>query len=71
MEQHTLVLSKTLLNNHECCSPTTYEITRQTLCFMVDVHVSSCSVILWSVQKPFDYTTYFFHLAENLNKHFL
>jgi len=62
MEQHTLVLSKTLLNNHICYSPTTYEMTQQTLCCMVDVHASSCSVILWSVQKPFHYTKYFYHL---------
>jgi hypothetical protein len=64
MEQHTLVLGKTLLNNHECYSPTTYEMTRQTLYIMVDVHASSCSISLWSVQKPFDYTTYFLSLVQ-------
>jgi hypothetical protein len=71
MEQYTIVLSKTLLNNHRCYTPTTYEMTQQTLRFMVDVHASSCSVISWSVQKPFDYTTYFVTCIENLINHFL
>lgn len=62
MEQHTFVLGKTLLNNHKYYSPTTYEMAQQTLHFMVNVHASSCSVILWSVQKPSDYTIYSCHL---------